>query len=194
MQRARRADAKTALEQLRAAQEMYRAEKGSYSINLIELVTTWGVPNISGDYAILLTNTSATNYTGEALPTTARQLSDGSLFINQDGRKWDSDGSVWPQGKWAKWFVRQIRNQNESKIDNLSCFFCLSFRDLEVYQNTYKACIEVMTKIIPEIPDFEKNDLKSQLRRSVKAIPRLIGSAPEGEDVLCLCPEELCEQ
>ena len=55
-----------------------------------------------------------------------------------------------------------------------------SFRDLEVYQNTYRACIEVMTKIIPQIPDFEKNDLKSQLRRSVKAIPRLIGSAPEG--------------
>ncbi len=49
-----------------------------------------------------------------------------------------------------------------------------SFRDLEVYQNTYKACIEMMTKIIPELPDFEKNDLKSQLRRSVKAIPRLI--------------------
>jgi hypothetical protein len=54
-----------------------------------------------------------------------------------------------------------------------------SFRDLEVYQNTYKACIEVMTKIISQIPDIEKNDLKSQLRRSVKAIPRLIGSAPE---------------
>ena len=49
-----------------------------------------------------------------------------------------------------------------------------SFRDLEVYQNTYKACIEVMTKIIPDIPEYEKNDLKSQLRRSVKAIPRLI--------------------
>ena len=95
MQRARRADAKTALEQLRASQEMYRAEKGSYSINLIELVTTWGVPNISGDYAILLTNTSATNYTGEAQPTTARQLSDGSLFINQDGLKTPAD-------KWAK--------------------------------------------------------------------------------------------
>jgi hypothetical protein len=55
-----------------------------------------------------------------------------------------------------------------------------SFRDLEVYQNIYKACIEMMTKIIPELPDFEKNDLKSQLRRSVKAIPRLIGSTPEG--------------
>jgi hypothetical protein len=69
-----------------------------------------------------------------------------------------------------------------------------SFRDLEVYQNTYKACVEVMTKIIPELPEFEKNDLKSQLRRSVKAIPRLIGSAPEGEDVLYLCPEESCAQ
>jgi four helix bundle protein len=52
-----------------------------------------------------------------------------------------------------------------------------SFRDLEVYQNTYKACIEVAKKIIPGIPDIEKNDLKSQLRRSIKAIPRLI---PEG--------------
>jgi four helix bundle protein len=49
-----------------------------------------------------------------------------------------------------------------------------SFRDLDVYQNTYKACIEMMIKIIPRIPEFEKNDLKSQLRRSVKAIPRLI--------------------
>jgi four helix bundle protein len=49
-----------------------------------------------------------------------------------------------------------------------------SFRDLEVYQNTYKACIEVVTKVIPKMPEFEKNDLKSPLRRSVKAIPRLI--------------------
>ena len=69
-----------------------------------------------------------------------------------------------------------------------------SFRDLEVYQNTYKACVDVITKIVPKLPDFEKNDLKNQLRRSVKAIPRLIGSAPEGEDVLCLYPEEPCQQ
>ena len=34
MQRARRADAKTALEQLRAAQEMRRAEQGGYSTDL----------------------------------------------------------------------------------------------------------------------------------------------------------------
>jgi four helix bundle protein len=50
----------------------------------------------------------------------------------------------------------------------------ISFRDLEVYQNSYQGCIEVMRKIIPSIPDIERNDLKSQLRRSVKAIPRLI--------------------
>ena len=31
-----------------------------------------------------------------------------------------------------------------------------------------------MTKIIPRTPDIEKNDLKSQLRRSIKAIQRLI--------------------
>ena len=49
-----------------------------------------------------------------------------------------------------------------------------SFRDLQVYQGTYGGCIEVVKRIIPKIPDFEKNDLKSQLRRSVKAIPRLI--------------------
>ncbi|MGB9721065.1 MAG: four helix bundle protein [bacterium] len=49
-----------------------------------------------------------------------------------------------------------------------------SFRDLEVYQNTYRACIEVMTKIIPKLPESEKYDLKDQLGRSSKAIPRLI--------------------
>ncbi|MFH1245737.1 MAG: four helix bundle protein [Candidatus Omnitrophota bacterium] len=49
-----------------------------------------------------------------------------------------------------------------------------SFRDLEVYQNTYKAAIDVMTKIIPTLPDSERYDLKDQLARSSKAIPRLI--------------------
>lgn len=95
MQRARRADAKTALEQLRASQEMFRAERGSYSINLVELINTFGVPGVSGDYAILLINTGATAYLAEARPNVARQLSDGSLFINQDGVKTPAD-------KWAK--------------------------------------------------------------------------------------------
>jgi type IV pilus assembly protein PilE len=95
MQRARRVDAKTALEQLRASQEMFRAEKGSYSINLIELVNTFGVPNVSGDYAIVLNSATVTTFLAEAQPNIARQLSDGSLFINQDGIKTPAD-------KWAK--------------------------------------------------------------------------------------------
>jgi type IV pilus assembly protein PilE len=95
MQRARRVDAKTALEQLRASQEMFRAEKGSYSINLVELINTFGVPNISGDYALLLNSSTALGFLAEGRPNTARQLSDGSLFINQDGVKTPAD-------KWAK--------------------------------------------------------------------------------------------
>ena len=49
----------------------------------------------------------------------------------------------------------------------------ISFRDLEVYQTSYIACIEVMTKVIPNLPDSEKFDLKKQLSESTKAIPRL---------------------
>ena len=49
-----------------------------------------------------------------------------------------------------------------------------SFRDLEVYQNTYEAMIVVMGKIVPKLPESEKYDLKDQLSRSCKAIPRLI--------------------
>ncbi len=56
-----------------------------------------------------------------------------------------------------------------------------SFMDLEVYQNTYAASVEVVGKIVPRLPRTEQNDLGDQLRRSAKAIPRLIGSAPEGE-------------
>ncbi|MGA2318561.1 MAG: type IV pilin protein [Thermodesulfobacteriota bacterium] len=72
LQRARRADAKTALEQLRAAEEMYRAERGSYSTDLLQLVTSWGVPNISGDYALLLNSSTALGFLAEAQPTTNR--------------------------------------------------------------------------------------------------------------------------
>ena len=95
LQRARRADAKTALEQLRASQEMFRAERGSYSTNLLQLVNSWGVPNVSGDYAILLNSSTAIGFTAEAQPTAARQLSDGSLFIDQNGVKT-------PAEKWRK--------------------------------------------------------------------------------------------
>jgi len=94
-QRARRVDAKTALEQLRASQEMFRAERGVYSTDIAQLRGTWGVPGVSGDYIINLNSQTATTYVGEAQPNIARQLSDGSLFINQDGVKTPAD-------KWAK--------------------------------------------------------------------------------------------
>ena len=98
MVRARRADAKTALEQFRAAQEMRRAERGGYSTNITELRNTWGVPAVAGDYnvgflaaAVLTANT----FTAEALPWNARQAGDGSLLI-------DNRGTKTPADKWAK--------------------------------------------------------------------------------------------
>ena len=49
-----------------------------------------------------------------------------------------------------------------------------SFRDLEVYQRTYAAMLEVMKKVVPQLPREEKYDLKDQLSRSSKVVPRLI--------------------
>jgi len=105
--RGRRADAKTALEQLRASQEMRRAEKGRYTTSLVALRTTWGGPGDAtfkvGDYTITMVATTAT-YTGTATPSTTRQSSDGWLSINQDGVKRDQAGKVYPdpQCKWSK--------------------------------------------------------------------------------------------
>lgn len=49
-----------------------------------------------------------------------------------------------------------------------------SFKDLEVYQTAYSASLEVLKKIVPLLPQEEKFDLGEQLRRSAKAVPRLI--------------------
>ena len=49
-----------------------------------------------------------------------------------------------------------------------------SFQDLDVYQSSYKAMISVFKYILPKLPKEEEYDLKDQLRRSAKAIPRLI--------------------
>jgi four helix bundle protein len=49
-----------------------------------------------------------------------------------------------------------------------------SFRDLDVYNNTYQAMLSGINEVIPKLPDSEKYDLKDQLSRSCKAIPRLI--------------------
>jgi type IV pilus assembly protein PilE len=98
MERARRADAKTALEQLRASQEMRRAERGGYALTLVELQTTWGGPaSPAGDYNITMVPTTTT-FTGTATPIPGgKQVSDGWLRINQDGLK----TSQYPD-KWAK--------------------------------------------------------------------------------------------
>jgi type IV pilus assembly protein PilE len=96
MQRGRRAQAKTCLEQLRAAQEMFRSERGVYSIDEAQLQNSWGVPAACGDYAILLNSATATTFSAEADPSgSPRQSSDGSLFIDQDGVKTPAD-------KWAR--------------------------------------------------------------------------------------------
>jgi len=103
IERARRSDAKTCLEQMRASQEMRRAEKGSYSTSITELRNTWGVAGSCGEYTLLLTSASGTSFTGEAQPTAGgKQVADGSLFINSLGAKWDKDGKYYPAGKWAK--------------------------------------------------------------------------------------------
>jgi four helix bundle protein len=49
-----------------------------------------------------------------------------------------------------------------------------SFKDLEVYQLAYQFCIKVIKEILPKLPESEKYDLKDQMSRSTKAIPRLI--------------------
>jgi len=49
-----------------------------------------------------------------------------------------------------------------------------NFRDLLVYQDSYDAMLLVIREIIPQLPYCERYDLKQQLSRSSKAIPRLI--------------------
>jgi type IV pilus assembly protein PilE len=96
MQRARRADAKTALEQLRASEEMFRAENGAYTADFALLNATWGgPPAIVGDYDITLFSNGTTLFTGTATPNKARQAPDGPLTIDQDNTKLPAD-------KWAK--------------------------------------------------------------------------------------------
>jgi len=49
-----------------------------------------------------------------------------------------------------------------------------SYTDLDVYQRSYKLSVIVCTKVIIKLPPEEKFDLVDQVRRSSKAIPRLI--------------------
>lgn len=101
LQRARRADAKTSLEQLRAAQEMWRAERGRYANNgddgnaLLTLQNTCGAPAATvGYYNISFTVATRTSFTAQA-DSFGSQGTDGDLFI-------DNRGTKTPADKWAK--------------------------------------------------------------------------------------------
>ncbi len=102
--RARRADPKVGLEQLRASQEMYRAERGSYSTSLTQLVTSFGVSaNPVGDYNLSFVVANANSFTATATPFTSRQSSDGWLSINNNGVKCDQSGNCLPN-QYCKWY------------------------------------------------------------------------------------------
>jgi type IV pilus assembly protein PilE len=121
--RARRVDAKTVLEQVRAAQEMWRSEKGCYARDDVDcqgnpypgtaytkLTTTMGVPKSpingpGGDYTWgFSVAPTAITFTARATPTSKRQQADGWLEINQDGTKTDQNGLTYPNPncKWSK--------------------------------------------------------------------------------------------
>ena len=103
MQRARRADAKTALEQIRAAQEMYRAETGRYALQIQNTLDKYGVSLVSGYYNLSFTVALTNSFTAQA-QATGTQATDGNLFINQAGQKWDSNNKYYPDpySKWTK--------------------------------------------------------------------------------------------
>jgi len=107
--RARRSEAKTVLEQVRAAQEMWRAERGSYAIDdgngtaIAKLTNTMGVPATIPFYNWTFTAQGGTAFTARATPT-GTQSSDGWLSIDQNGTKTDQDGRTYPDPlcKWSK--------------------------------------------------------------------------------------------
>jgi type IV pilus assembly protein PilE len=99
IRRARRSDAKVALENVRAMEEQFRAENGTYTADPALLVS-FGWPDNggdttydAGDYRIALVG-NATSFTGTATPRagTRQDRSDGGaangwLAIDQDGTK-----------------------------------------------------------------------------------------------------------
>jgi type IV pilus assembly protein PilE len=109
--RARRADAKTVLEQVRAAQEMWRAERGTYAVdaggNSAETIlrNTMGVPatTINTFYIWSFTVKTPTQFTAQATPQ-GSQAKDGWLAIDQDGTKTAQFGFAYPNpdSKWSK--------------------------------------------------------------------------------------------
>lgn len=101
--RSRRSDAFTALETVRAAQEMYRAEKGFYAADFddggVNVVAGCSSGMAGDNYTVSIARAGFTAYTATA-ESERKQDGDFDFRINQDGRqeyKPDSGGA----GSWA---------------------------------------------------------------------------------------------
>ncbi|UCD71794.1 MAG: prepilin-type N-terminal cleavage/methylation domain-containing protein [Syntrophobacterales bacterium] len=101
IRRARRSDAKVALENVRAMEEQFRAENGRYTLDPGELAS-FGWPNgggvyDAGDYTITLPMDDGSGFLAQATPRAGtRQFNTdggaaGWLRINADGVKTPSD-------------------------------------------------------------------------------------------------------
>jgi type IV pilus assembly protein PilE len=99
--RSRRADAFTALGTVRAAQEMYRAERGLYQ-TVIGSLPGCSATMAGDNYTIALPAVAATTFTATAAPKN-KQAGDFYFQIDQDGtQRYNSNGgSTWYSDK--KW-------------------------------------------------------------------------------------------
>jgi type IV pilus assembly protein PilE len=96
--RSRRSDAFTALETVRAAQEMYRAEKGFYASSFAGNVLAGCSTNMAGDnYTMSVNRPTTTTFTVTA-DSQNQQASDYDFRLDQNGAQWYFDGS-WKNDK-----------------------------------------------------------------------------------------------
>ena len=99
--RSRRSDAFTALETVRAAQEMYRAEQGFYA-GAIGSLAGCGAAMAGDNYTISITRTDNTHFTALAAATGGgKQAGDRypQFRVNQDGTQ-DYYDTSWHTGNW----------------------------------------------------------------------------------------------
>jgi len=106
--RSRRSDAFTALETVRAAQEMYRAERGFYASDFFEgatnVVAGCSAGMAGSNYNISINRTDNTHYTALAAVTAGEKQANDKypqFRVNQDGTREYYDTS-WHTGSWEE--------------------------------------------------------------------------------------------
>jgi type IV pilus assembly protein PilE len=107
--RSRRSDAFTALETVRAAQEMYRAEKGFYASDFVDggntVLAGCSTTMAGGNYTVSVNRTSTTTYSIRSDPHD-QQTGDFFLGIDHDGKQYTCKGNcpalnpAAPGGDW----------------------------------------------------------------------------------------------